>query len=101
MIRETEIQIHTSGLGLAMLKGMGSGIPYKIYAAWAGKLQFPFASFLILSVAARTLRFSLAVCATHLAAHTLKLKLSFGCIYGLYAFFWFSLYASYFYIFGF
>lgn len=69
MIQETAAQMGDTGL-TAMLFGPLSGTPYKIYAGFAGHLDYALWLFLLLSVPARLLRF---VAVTLLSHYLLRL----------------------------
>ena len=101
MVEQVGVQIQGSGLWAALLAGIASGVPYKIYASWAGHLELSFAAFLGASICIRALRFTLVTGAAQLAAFLLRNVVSTPKLYLIHAASWIIFYVFYFTKFGF
>jgi len=100
IIDKTGEQVQRLGILEALFTGIASGVPYKIYASWAGSLGVPFGTFLFSSVIIRTLRFTIITGLTHIASIILKDRLSLKKILLLHTACWVFFYIFYFYNFG-
>lgn len=84
----------------AMMSGAFGGVPFKVYAVWAGHLQVPFVVFLLAAGAARASRFVSTVFLTWGLARFLSRALSLRQLYILHALLWVIFYAAYFVVFA-
>lgn len=100
MIEQTGNQVQEQGLGEALLTGIASGIPYKIYAAWSGHLGLSLGVFLLASAFIRALRFTLVTGMAYVASLPLKRRLNTAWLHSLHAICWITFYIFYFYRFG-
>ena len=101
MVEQTGNQLQELGIWEALLTGIASGVPYKIYASWSGYLGISFVIFLLASAVIRTLRFTAVTGIAHAASVALKGKLSARKLLSLHAACWIFFYTFYFYKFGF
>ena len=46
IISDVRPQIENNGVWLSLLEGIATGVPYKIYAAWAGHMNISLTSFI-------------------------------------------------------
>lgn len=97
MIQQVDAQIEDGG-SKALFFGPLGGRPYKIYAVQAGVQDQSLASFLLVSVPARGIRFLLLVGLTGLGIHWILASRSLRTAKILHIVFWTSFYGWYFYI---
>lgn len=101
MVEQTGGQVQTLGIWEALMTGIASGVPYKIYATWSGYLGISFGAFLLVSAVIRTLRFTIVTGVAHIAALLLKNRLDISQLYWTHTICWLIFYVFYFYRFGF
>lgn len=101
MIEKTGSQIQTHGIWDALLTGIMTGTPYKIYASWSGHLGASFITFLLASIIIRTLRFTAVTALAHAASMIFRKRLSLHQLYMIHAMCWLVFYIFYFHKFGF
>lgn len=101
MIEGVGQQIEQIGLGPALFHGMITGIPYKLFASWSGHLQLSFASFLMVSLLMRSVRFLVVTALVHGLSTLARNRISLTTQYWLHGCGWTAFYAFYFYKFGF
>lgn len=97
MITSVRSQLENSGL-LSIFWGPLSGTPYKIYALEAGSLNFGLATFLLVSIPARLIRFVAIVVVVSQLGRFLDSRLNLGQRQLLLAVCWSGFYSWYFYI---
>lgn len=100
MVEQIGNQIQNLGVWDALLTGITSGIPYKIYASWSGYLELSFIVFFIASAFVRTLRFTAVVGLTHMISVVVSKKVDMRKMLLLHAACWLLFYIFYFYKFG-
>ncbi len=100
MIAEAGADVTARGFLPALLSGALSGVPYKIYAAWAGHVNVPVLWFVAASTLARAARFVTVVFLSWGAAQILSRGLSRRHLYILHAALWVIFYVWYFVVFG-
>ena len=100
MVEQTGEQVQALGIWVALMTGIASGVPYKIYAYWSGYLGVSFVTFLLVSAIIRTLRFAVVTGGAHIASVILKDRLSIRKMFLLHAACWMIFYTFYFYKFG-
>ncbi len=100
MIDKVGVQIEQEGLLRALLTGMITGIPYKLFASWSGFLGLPLIVFIAASVTMRALRFFTVVALFDLVSSVMRKKLSIHQIYVIHGFVWLAVYTFYFCKFG-
>lgn len=86
---------------LALFLGPLQGRPYKIYAVSAGDQETNIASFLLISIPARFIRFLLLTAIAGWIATSVAKRVSRSRLYGVHALCWLSFYCWYFSHFGF
>lgn len=96
MIGQVGESLSGGGLFPQLVIGMLSGIPYKLYAAWAGILSLPVFYFILASGIARFLRFFLVSFLTYYLAGFLRRYVSARVIGWLHILFWGIFYICYF-----
>lgn len=101
MVEQTGSQIKELGLWEALLTGIASGIPYKIYASWSGYLSLSFIMFFMASAFIRTLRFIAVTGLAYITSAVLKDRMDMGKMFLLHAACWLVFYIFYFYKFEF
>lgn len=101
MIDDAGAAMTENGLLPALLNGMAGGIPYKIYAAWAGHMALSVPLFLFASALARLLRFFIVTGVFYISARALSARLSDRSLRRLHALVWSTFYLAYFLKFGF
>lgn len=84
----------------ALLDGMFSGIPYKLYAAWAGESGLALTVFLACSALARLLRFALVTALAALGARICRPWLSVQAMGRVHLALWIAFYIGYFWAFS-
>lgn len=95
MLKEVEKSIVDKTI-LAMILGPTRGIPYKIYAVIAPKLNISLLTFLIVSIPARALRFVFASITASFLAITVPQMLPDFALYVGWAIVWIVIYTIYF-----
>jgi len=100
MIAAAGADVAARGLWPALLSGAVGGVPYKIYAVWAGHLNVPVLWFMAASAMARAARFVTAVFLSWGAAHILSRWMPRRHLYILHAALWVIFYVWYFVVFG-
>ena len=95
LIKEVGHGLETHGLA-AMLTGPVLGVPYKIYAAQAGALDFSFLSFLLYTLPARLPRFLIVALVVWYLSRRAEPHLSFEARVGVLAAGWIIFYIGYF-----
>lgn len=100
MIAAAGADVTARGFLPALASGTLAGVPYKIYAAWAGHVNVPVLWFVAASAMARAARFVTVVFLTWGAAHILSRKLARWHLYILHAALWVIFYVWYFVVFG-
>ncbi len=101
MVERVGGDINTHSLLYAMSQGMFAGVPYKIYASWAGHLSVPILLFIIATIIARVSRFLSVTALAHIVAKALKTKLRAAHISRIHIGLWVLFYAFYFSVMGF
>jgi membrane protein YqaA with SNARE-associated domain len=101
MIEDAGTDIAENGLMAALVGGIAQGMPYKIYAVWAGHLAISLPLFLLASAVARLIRFFVVAGLFYAAARVLSAHLSAQSLLRLHAAVWILFYAGYFWSFGF
>lgn len=84
----------------AMMEGGISGVPYKIYAVWAGHLGLPVMLFVVMSAAARAARFILIAGTVYAVGRVLRRWFGTRTLLRINAVCWAAFYAYYFRING-
>lgn len=100
MIEESGKAISEHGFLPALLTGMAGGMPYKMYAVWAGHLNIAPLAFVAASAAARMTRFIIVTIIYFTIARLLAMKFSEASIFRVYVASWVAFYAFYFWTFG-
>lgn len=85
---------------LSMIDASVSGVPYKIYALWAGHINLSLSSFLLFTVIARSLRFIGVVIIARGVGIFLRRFISFERLLIVHLVFWCVFYVFYFYKMG-
>ena len=75
IINQVKESIQSDGL-LAIFLGPLKGIPYKIYASYSGALTLNYLMFMLISIFARGIRFSISIIITNLLSKTLLKQVS-------------------------
>lgn len=75
IINQVNDSIQSDGL-LAIFMGPLKGIPYKIYASYSGALALNYLMFMLISIFARGIRFSISIIITNLLSRTLLIQLT-------------------------
>lgn len=96
MVEQTGNQVKELGLWSALLTGIVSGVPYKIYASWSGYLSLSFITFLMASACVRALRFMVVTVVTHVVSLMFQNRLGINQLYWLHAACWSVFYILYF-----
>lgn len=73
MVNQAGIQMQEDNPVIAIIKTGFTGLPFKIYAAWAGYLSLSFPIFILVSVFARIVRFISLILMVYRIKNTLKL----------------------------
>ncbi|MAI61140.1 MAG: hypothetical protein CBB87_01470 [Micavibrio sp. TMED27] len=97
LIEKSHDQLTEIGIFEALLSGMFAGIPYKLYAYWAGVMGYSLPLFLLASAIARILRFALVTFGTQLIAKLLSPCLKLKALIIVHAICWVAFYIFYFY----
>lgn len=100
MVTDSGNDIKQDGLWMSLLVGMASGVPYKIYATWAGDLSLPLITFISATVCIRALRFSIVTGLAYGINYALKSKYSINIRLVIHGAAWIIFYVIYFYKFG-
>jgi len=95
IINEVKESIQSDGVS-AMFVGPLKGIPYKIYASFAGALSMNYFIFILISVFARGIRFSLTILITNLFFRTFLNTITLKKKRIILAFIWLIIYIIYF-----
>lgn len=75
MVETVGADVQAHSLLYAMSQGMFAGVPYKIYASWAGYLSSPVLVFITATMIARIARFLSVTAFAHFVSKALKKKL--------------------------
>lgn len=100
MIAETGRQMQGGNVFGAMQAGSVSGVPYKIYAVWAGHLGVPLLHFVGISAAVRALRFILVTGVIYMIGRVLRGRFSTRALLRINGVCWAAFYVYYFYALG-
>lgn len=100
MVDKVGADIGAHSLLYAMSQGMFAGVPYKIYASWAGHLSAPLLVFIVATIIARMARFITVTALAHLIRKALKKRLSQSVILRIHIGAWVCFYVFYFYTMG-
>lgn len=97
MVENVGIQLQHENPLYAMQKGSVTGIPYKIYALWAGHLEMSIIMFISITTIVRSVRFTLVTILAHGTRLVLKNRINARSILRLHIFLWIVFYIFYFY----
>lgn len=100
MVAAAGKDVAAMGFLKAAVTGALTGVPYKIYAVWAGHLNVPVLWFVTASLLARAARFVSVVFLSWGLAHILSRRLSRSQLYIVHAVLWVIFYIGYFVVFG-
>lgn len=100
MVEQAGSSLETSGPIAAMMTGALSGIPFKIYALWAGHSGISLPAFLLAALAARLARFTLVTGLTYGTAVILRRYLPLSALLIVHAVLWTAFYGFYFWWMG-
>jgi len=95
IINDVKESIQIDGVS-AMFVGPLKGIPYKIYASYAGALSMNYFVFILISIFARGIRFCLSVLISNLFFRTFLNKITLNNKRIILAFIWLIIYTIYF-----
>lgn len=93
-------QMTDQSLFFNLVTGMFTGVPYKIYALYAGQMEIFLALFIVSCIVARAARFLVVTSASHGISMVLKRKISPRGVIYIYLGVWIIFYMSYFYVMG-
>ena len=96
MIEHSGDQVARLGIWQALMYGITTGIPYKLYATWSGILGQSFSTFLLASAIIRSVRFTITTTLMLITCKLLQSTIGRG-LYLLHATIWLSVYCLYFY----
>jgi membrane protein YqaA with SNARE-associated domain len=97
MFANVRLQLEENGL-VALFVGPLTGTPYKIYALETADSGYGLATFVLISIPARLVRFLLVTIVAGAASQILQQRLSLRVLQGLHIAFWVSFYAWFFHV---
>lgn len=100
MVNGVGADVQSRSFLISMIDGSVSGVPYKIYALWAGHLNVSLPMFLLFTVIARSLRFIVVVVFARGVVLMLGRIFSINQIMMVHVTFWCAFYVFYFYKMG-
>ncbi len=100
MVAQAGVNIAQGSFVQALFAGALTGVPYKIYASWAGHLSVPLYIFLAATFYARLFRFMTIVLLYRVVAAGLRRFASAGTVHAVYILSWLAFYAVYFAVFS-
>jgi membrane protein YqaA with SNARE-associated domain len=100
MVAAAGVHIAQGSFVQSLFAGALTGVPYKIYASWAGHLSVPLYLFLAATFCARLFRFMTIILLYRLVAAGLHRFVRVGTVHAAYVFSWLAFYAVYFTVFS-
>lgn len=100
MIEGVGVEMRAGSVLTAMQLGSITGIPYKIYAVWAGHLAEPLGVFAFYTAIVRGLRFFAVVAFADILSRILKPRIGKRAVLQVYVVSWMVFYCFYFYAVG-
>ncbi len=97
MVENVGIELQHENPLYAMQKGSVTGIPYKIYALWAGHLEISLIIFITITTIVRSVRFTLVTIVAHGMSLVLKKCINTRNILSIHILLWIAFYIFYFY----